>query len=193
VIEREDRDLGSLVVRRAGSLVATGDLWDTYQLLDSSGAPVTAAAAYFGELQAAGRSTATQRSYGIYLLRWFRFLWTGQIPWREATRTEARDFSRWIQITAKPVRPHWRSPDKPPVVKPKTVNPVTGKRPPGRTYAPATVAHCVLVTWNLAAVEIISLWWDHGLRRLVGHGGAGGEVAGARPPRAGGCLASGVG
>jgi len=125
--------------------VATEDPWEPYRLLDSSGASVTAAAAYFGELQAAGRSAATQRSYGMDLLRWFRFLWAVEIPWREATRTEARDFSRWIQITTKPVRPHWRSPDKPPVVNPKAVNPVTGKRPPGRTYAPSTIAHCETV------------------------------------------------
>jgi integrase len=145
VIEKEDRDLRLLVVRRLGSLVATGDLWEPYRLLNESGTPVMAAVAYFGELQAAGRSTATQRSYGMDLLRWFRFLWAVEIPWWEATRTEARDFSRWIQVTAKPVRSHWRSPDKPPVVKPKAVNPVTGKRPPGRNYAPSTVAHCETV------------------------------------------------
>ncbi|MFJ2444361.1 transposase [Streptomyces sp. NPDC087658] len=28
------------------------------------------------------------------------------------------------------------------------------------------------VTWNLTAAEIISLRYDHGLRRCVGHGGA---------------------
>lgn len=146
MVERETaRDLGALVVARVGSLVETGDLWEPYRLVDPSGEPVTAAAVFFGGLQAAGRSTATQRSYGMALLRWFRFLWVVEIPWREATRTEARDFSRWIQMTAKPVRPHWRSPDKPPVVKPKMVNPVTGKRPPGRTYAPSTVAHCETV------------------------------------------------
>lgn len=154
MIEQEDRDLRSLVVCRVGSLVASDDPWEPYRLLDSLGAPVTAAAAYFGELQAAGRSTATQRSYGMDLLRWFRFLWTVEIPWREATRTEARDFSRWIQITAKPVGPHWRSPDKAPAVKPKTTNPVTGKRPPGRNYAPSTVAHCETVLRSFYAYHL---------------------------------------
>jgi site-specific recombinase XerD len=102
-------------------------------------------AAYFGELQAAGRSVTTQRSYGMALLRWFRFLWAVDITWREATRIEARDFSRWVQIRAKPARPHWRSPDKPPAVKAKPVNAVTGKRPPGGNYAPSTIAHCETV------------------------------------------------
>jgi site-specific recombinase XerD len=154
VIEQEDRDLGSLVVRRVGSLVSTGDPWEPYRLLDSLGASVTAVAAYFGELQAGGRSRATQRSYGMALLRWYRFLWAVEIPWQEATRTEARDFSRWIQITAKPARPHWRSSDKPPVVKPKPVNPVTGKRPPGRNYAPSTIAHCETVLRGFYAYHL---------------------------------------
>jgi site-specific recombinase XerC len=156
VVEREDprRDLRVLVVRRVGSLVLTEDLWEPYRLLDPSGASVAAVAAYFGELQAAGRSTATQRSYGLALLRWFRFLWAVEIGWVQATRVEARDFARWIQATAKPVRSHWRSPDKPPTVLPKTVNPVTGKRPPGMTYAPATIAHCETVLRGFYAYHL---------------------------------------
>ncbi|MDP4510565.1 Tn3 family transposase, partial [Nonomuraea turcica] len=48
----------------------------------------------------------------------------------------------------------------------------------------------VLVTWNLT-VGMIILLSDHGLRRSIGqHGGAGGEVAGARPARAGGRVAA---
>jgi integrase len=31
------------------------------------------------------------------LLRWFRFLWAVGVPWRQATRIEARDFSRWLR------------------------------------------------------------------------------------------------
>jgi hypothetical protein len=42
------------------------------------------------------------------LLRWFRFLDAIGVPWDQATRVEARDFSRWVQVGAKPVRPHWR-------------------------------------------------------------------------------------
>lgn len=156
VVERDDpqRDLTGLVVRRAGSLVATDDPWEPYRLLDPSGEPVAVVAAYLGDLQAAGRSTATQRSYGMALLRWFRFLWAVQVPWREATRVEARDFSRWIQITAKPVRPHWRAPDKPSSVKPAVTNPVTGKRSPGGNYAPSTVAHCETVLRGFYAFHL---------------------------------------
>ena len=63
--------------------------------------PVAAAAAYFRDLQAAGRSVATIRSYGLDLLRWFRFLWAIGISWDRATWAEARDFCRWMQLAGK--------------------------------------------------------------------------------------------
>jgi hypothetical protein len=65
-------DLAGLVVPLAGRLVATGDRWEPYRLLDSGGVAIEAARAYFGHLQAAGRSEPTIRSYGLDLLRWFR-------------------------------------------------------------------------------------------------------------------------
>ena len=156
MFETEDapRDLGSLVVAWTGSVVETGDLWEPYRLVGPSGEPVSAVTAYLGELQAAGRSAATQRSYAMALLRWLRFLWSVEIPWQQATRIEARDFSRWIQLVEKPVRPHWRSPDTPPSVKPVLSNPVTGKRPPGRNYAASTVAHCETVLRSFYAYHL---------------------------------------
>ncbi|MFD3596767.1 tyrosine-type recombinase/integrase [Nocardia sp. NPDC058640] len=148
------RDLTALSVARMGRLAATGDPWEPHQLLTASGEVVVSVAAFFGELQAAGRSAATQRSYGMDLLRWFRFLWSVEVEWQRASRDEARDFSRWIQITTKPARPHWRSPDKPAVVRPKPTNPVTGKRPPGRVYAPSTIAHCETVLRSFYAFHL---------------------------------------
>ena len=107
MIEQEEpgRDLAGLVVPLAGRLVATGDRWEPYRLLDPGGASVAAAGAYFGHLQAAGRSELTVRSYGLDLLRWFRFLWAIEVPWNQATRAEARDFCRWLQVAGKPSRP----------------------------------------------------------------------------------------
>jgi site-specific recombinase XerD len=92
-----------------GQLVDSGDAYDPYRLVDGEGAVVEAVAEYFRDLQAAGRSTATLRSYGLDLLRWFRFLWASGVEWRRATRIEARDFCRWMVIAGKPERPHWRS------------------------------------------------------------------------------------
>src|SRR6266699_2460179 len=102
------RDMGSLVVARVGFLQATGGPWDPYRLVDPSGEVVGPVTVYLRDLQAAGRPAATQRSYGLDLLRWFRFCWATGTPWDQATRSEARDFCRWIQIAAKPVGPRHR-------------------------------------------------------------------------------------
>jgi len=82
------------------------------------------------------------RSYAVDLLRWWRFLDAVDVAWDWASRAEARDFSCWIQLTAKqqlrttrPRAARWssRSPGAP--------NPVTGKPASGDGYAPSTVAH----------------------------------------------------
>jgi len=104
----QPRDLAVLVVPGRGGLEATGDLFQPYRLVDAGGAVVAPVAAYFAELTACGRPATTQRSYGMDLLRWFRFLWALRVAWDQATRMEARDFCRWLQIADKPVRPHWR-------------------------------------------------------------------------------------
>ena len=90
------------MVPRCGLLEATGDLFEPYRLVDARGVVVGPVAVYLRELQACGRPAATQRSYGMDLLRWFRFLWAAGIGWDQATRAEARDFCRWIQLAAKP-------------------------------------------------------------------------------------------
>jgi hypothetical protein len=100
----ELRDRAMLRVPAVGSLQDTGSQADPYRLVDPARAPVTVVTAYFRDLQAAGRSTATLRSYGMDLLRWFRFLWAIEVPWNQATRAEARDFCRWLQVAGKPAR-----------------------------------------------------------------------------------------
>ena len=137
-----------LVVSGRGGLEATGDLFQPYRLVDAGGGVVAPVAAYFAELTACGRPVTTQRSYGMDLLRWFRFLWALGVAWDQATRVEARDFCRWLQIADKPVRPLaaperrwcWLRTDRP-----TGVNAVTGKAVRGSRYAAATVAHCETV------------------------------------------------
>ncbi|MCE7007352.1 site-specific integrase [Kibdelosporangium philippinense] len=126
----QSRDLAALAVPLVGSLQETGDPWLPFRLVDPSGEPVEAVSAFFRDLQAAGRSEATARSYGINLLRWFRFLWAVQVPWDRATRVEARDFCRWMLVAGKPPRPHWRRPGEAPKVS-STVD----------VYAPSVRAH----------------------------------------------------
>jgi site-specific recombinase XerD len=126
-------DLAGLVVPLAGRLVTTGDRWEPYRLLDGDGVSVAAAGAYFSHLQAAGRSEATLRSYGMDLLRWFRFLWAAGVAWDRAGRAEARDFCRWLLVAGKPARPHWRDRD--------AGRAGAGGQASGRAYAPSVRAH----------------------------------------------------
>ncbi|MHB8440170.1 MAG: tyrosine-type recombinase/integrase [Acidimicrobiales bacterium] len=127
------RDLATLIVPQAGQLVATGERFDPYRLLDPNGEVVQGVAVFFAELQAAGRSDATLRSYGMDLLRWFRFLWAVEVAWDEATRVEARDFCRWLEVGGKPVRAHWRRRDE------ATSPPATP--PPAEAYASSVLLH----------------------------------------------------
>ncbi len=117
----------------AGSLAGTSDPWEPYHLTGPDGERVEPVAEFLRDLQAAGRPATTQRSYALALLRWFRFTWAVGVAWDQATRSEARDFCRHLQIAAKPVR-----------AAPSAV-PVPGKRPAGGKYAPSTVAHCETV------------------------------------------------
>jgi site-specific recombinase XerD len=91
---------------------------------------------------ASGKSELTLRSYSVDLLRWRRFLDAVDVQWDRASRVAARDFSCWIQLTAKQglqtsrpraARLSSRVPGAP--------NPVTGKPASGDGYAPSTVAH----------------------------------------------------
>lgn len=105
-------------------------------MVDAAGAPVIAVMEFLKDLQASGRSAATQRSYAMDLLRWFRFGWAIDVAWDHATRIEARDFCRWLAVREKPTRTPagGRSVSRSP-------NPVTGKPGPGRRYAVTTRAH----------------------------------------------------
>ena len=138
--------MSGLVVLTRGSLEATGDLFQPYRLVDGEGVEVAPAAMFFAELAACGRPATTQRSYGMDLLRWFRFLWAVGVGWDQATQVEARDFCRWLQVTVKPVRSHWRYPTgasgtrgEPAAAR---VNAVTGKPSRGERYEASTAAHC---------------------------------------------------
>ena len=112
-------DVAGLAVPLAGGLRETGDPWVPFELVDAAGAVVGPAAEYLKDVQACGRSDATLRSYGMGLLRWFRFCWAAGLEWDQVTRAEARDFCRWLLIAGKPGT--------------------------GGGYAAATAAHCETV------------------------------------------------
>ena len=91
-------DVAGLVVPLAGGLRETGDPWEPFRLIDAAGEVVVPVAGYLKDVHACGRSDATLRSYGMDLLRWFRFCWAAGLEWDQATRAEARDFCRWLRI-----------------------------------------------------------------------------------------------
>ena len=124
---------------------------------------------FLHELQASGRSAATQRSYAHDLLRWFRFLWVVGVPWGQATRCEARDFCRWLALSDKSRRSSGLR------AATGVSNPVTGKRSPGSKYAASTVAHSETVLSTL--VEHMENRYGH-LRELLAQvaGAASGET-----------------
>ncbi|BBJ42667.1 integrase [Streptomyces antimycoticus] len=151
---RPVRDLKSFVLPEIGELRETGDPWEPCHLLDPFGRPVEPVAVYFKDLMAADCSPLTPRSYGMDLLRWWRFLWALGIEWDCVTREEARDFMLWMKLADKPVRVHWRHRGKDlaeiPAPRrggpaPGTPNPVTGKPRVGAKYAPSTRGHCETV------------------------------------------------
>jgi len=132
-------------------LQEAADPFEPYRLLDPAGAPVGPVAAFLSDLQACGRPATTQRSYALALLRWFRFLWAVGVRWDQATRVDARDFCRWVQVAGKPVGSHWRATSSAVAesgttaparaVQAGAAGPAAGNGPPGGRYAAATRAH----------------------------------------------------
>jgi len=136
--------------------VSTGEVFEPYQLVDADGVIVVPVAAFLRDLQACGRSASTLRSYGMDLLRWFRFVWSIEIGWDRATSVEARDFCCWLQLADKPSGPRERrrgddlsSSSSPTAAASQGraggPNTVTGKPTPGAGYASTTRAHCETV------------------------------------------------
>ena len=125
-------------------------MFEPYRLVDGGGQPVVAVAGFLRSLQAAGRSEATQRSYGMDLLRWFRFTWAAGFAWDQADAgrrpgTSAGGCSwRASRSGMTGGRDARRGPGSGPPAA-GTVNAVTGKASPGPGYAAATVAHCATV------------------------------------------------
>jgi site-specific recombinase XerD len=136
VASEQERDIGTLMVLRAGRVedVAGGPV--PYRLIDAAGAEVPAVTEFLRDLMACDCSPATLRSYAYELLGWLRFLDAVAVAWDRATRTEARDYALWLAQA--PKQPRRRRQDAP---APGAVNLVTGKAYPADTYAVATRRH----------------------------------------------------
>ena len=112
--------MSGLVVPQSGSLETTGDLFEPFRLIDADGVVVAAAGAYFRELAACGRAAATQRSYGMALLRWWRPIWAAGVAW-DRRRAEL------LPVTGGAARGEtgraWRSPGRGTPCRPAPVGP----------------------------------------------------------------------
>ena len=73
------RDLTNLAVPQIGRLEETGKAEEPYRLIDPEDVVVEEAAEWFAELQACSKPATTIRSYGLDLLRWWRFLWALEV------------------------------------------------------------------------------------------------------------------
>jgi site-specific recombinase XerD len=122
--------------------VATGEAHEPYRIVGPGGEVVEPVSVFLRDLLASGKSASTLRSYSVDLLRWWRFLDAVGVAWDRASRAEARDFSCWIQLTAKQ-RLQTSRPRKARLSSQAAgaPNPVTGKPASGDGYAPSTVAH----------------------------------------------------
>ncbi|MET9852225.1 integrase [Streptomyces sp. NPDC006450] len=78
------RDLISFVLPQTGALVEMANPAQPYVLLDATGAVVEPVSAFFAELQACSRPPSTIRSYGMDLLRWWRFLNGVGVEWHRS-------------------------------------------------------------------------------------------------------------
>jgi site-specific recombinase XerC len=142
------RDPAALTVEGIGSVVETDVVWEPYRMIDPVGATVQPVSEFLYELQASGRSSATQRSYAMDLLRWFRFLWALDVSWVHATCWEARDFCRWLSLIDKP-RCSARA-----TTPSGATNLVTGKHSPGTKYSASTLAHSETVLRSFYAFHL---------------------------------------
>ncbi len=132
----QERDIGKLMVLRAGRVEDVVDGLVPYRLVDAAGVEVPAVTEFLRDLMACDCSPATLRSYAYELLGWLRFLHAVAVAWDRATRTEARDYALWLAQT--PKQPRRRRQGAP---APGAVNRVTGKAYPAGTYAIATRRH----------------------------------------------------
>lgn len=97
--DRRPRAVESIVVPRLGGLREVPELPWAYEVVDASGEPVGPVTAYLRHLAANDCPSTTTRSYGLALLRWWRFLAAIETPWDRASRDEFVDHVLWMRTS----------------------------------------------------------------------------------------------
>ena len=91
------RDVTTLIVATVGSIDSVEGVPGVV-LRDAADEPVPEVGDFFATMLASGASPNSLRSYGLALLRWWRFLAAIGVSWDRATRLEARDFVLWMRV-----------------------------------------------------------------------------------------------
>jgi len=94
---REGPDVVGLVVPSIGSVAVTDRAALPWVLLDADGSEVDSVSCWLTDLHASDYATSTLRSYAYDLLGWHRFLAAVEVSWRQATRSEVRDWVLWLR------------------------------------------------------------------------------------------------
>ena len=82
-----ERQVTALVVPTIGAVVSIDAAPGTV-LLDATGEPVEEVSEFFATMLACGASFSSLRSYGLALLRWWRFLAAIEVHWQRGSRIE---------------------------------------------------------------------------------------------------------
>lgn len=98
------RDVNRLTVPVVGAVVRIDEVPGT-AVLDASGESLVEVGEFFRSMLACGASPSSLRSYGLALLRWWRFLAAIGVSWDRAGRVDAQDFVLWMRMVGPAGRP----------------------------------------------------------------------------------------
>jgi Phage integrase, N-terminal SAM-like domain len=160
---------------RVQRVLVPGTEFESWTVLGDDLMPVEPVERFLSYLASIEKSPNTIKAYAHDQKDWLTYLDRHGVDWRAARLEDVAGFVAWLRL--------------PPQARDGLVSVLPTVEP---FCSAGSVNRKLSVTWNLAAVETISLRYDHGLRRCVGQGSGDGEVAGARPARAGRRLAAGV-
>jgi hypothetical protein len=122
---------------------ARDGLFPPYVVLDGTAEPVEPVTLYLRDLALSDMSRLTCRSYAFDLLRWFRFLWSLEVPWDRASSGEVAVMVGWMRTACNPQRATRSGESR------GAVNARTGKSLLGPGYAPRTINHTLSVVSRL--------------------------------------------
>lgn len=93
------RDIKAITITEIGRLRASA-VAAGWEVTDATGQPIRPIAVYLHDLFANDSSPETCRSYGMALLRWWRFLAAIAVEWDEVRHSDFIDYVAWLRVAA---------------------------------------------------------------------------------------------